>query len=182
MVKPRLRAPADVHGAVDVGLGPLHDLAKLLPIVHLLKVQKLYGGTRDDHAVVFLVADVVKGLVEGEEMLLRRVLGLVGLSADEGQLDLQGGISQDSRDLRFGLDLFGHEIEKHDTQRTDVLGNGSRLGHHKDIFIGKGLHGRQIIGDFNGHFKSSPVFIRSPEPARYRRSGRRDPQVRGKRE
>ena len=50
---------------MDVGLGPVHDLAELAPVVHRFKVHDLHGGTGDDEAVVILVLDLVEGGIEG---------------------------------------------------------------------------------------------------------------------
>ena len=37
LVKAGLRAPANMECRVNMGLAPLHDLAKLLPIIHFFK-------------------------------------------------------------------------------------------------------------------------------------------------
>ena len=68
-------------------------------------------------------------------MLLCCVGGLIGLGANQGQLDLKRGVAEDSRDLCFGLDLLGHEVEKEYLQGTDVLCDRSSLGHYKYIFV-----------------------------------------------
>ena len=65
IVQSGLGTPTDVEGGVDVGLGPVHELAELAPVVHRFKVHDLHGGTGDDEAVVILVLDLVEGGIEG---------------------------------------------------------------------------------------------------------------------
>ena len=43
VVKSRLSAPADVEGGVNILSAPLKDLAKLLPVVNLFKLQFFDG-------------------------------------------------------------------------------------------------------------------------------------------
>ena len=69
-----LCAPADMQGAVDVGLAPLHYFDELVPILNLLKGHMLDGCAGDDEAVVIVVLYVVKDLVEGQKVLLSHVL------------------------------------------------------------------------------------------------------------
>ena len=38
IVQSGLGTPTDVEGGVDVGAGPVHDLAQLVPVVHVGKV------------------------------------------------------------------------------------------------------------------------------------------------
>ena len=89
VVKPRLRPPADVEGGGHVCLCPLHDPAKLLPVVHLFKRQVFHRRAGDNHSVILFVAEVIKGVVEVYKMLLRRVFGLVGVGFHQIHLDLQ---------------------------------------------------------------------------------------------
>ena len=78
VVQSRLCPPTNVEGAGHVGLAPLHDIAKLFPVIHFLKRHMLHRRARDDQAVVFLVLDLVKGLVKCQHMLGRGVLGFMG--------------------------------------------------------------------------------------------------------
>ena len=59
---------------MNVGDAPIHDLAKLFPIGDLFELHLLNGSSRDDKSVVIVVLNVVKGAVEGEHMLCRRIL------------------------------------------------------------------------------------------------------------
>ena len=73
--KPRLGAPADVQGGVDVLLAPLHDLAQLVPVFHVAEVQVFDRCAGDNHAVIGAVFDLVEGAIEGAQMILVDVLG-----------------------------------------------------------------------------------------------------------
>ena len=114
VVQPRLSAPADVKGGVDVRLGPLHDLAQLRPVVHLLKGKVLHRRAGDDQAVKGPVPHLVKGFVEGQHVGLGGVLGHVAAGGDQLQLDLDGGVAQHPGQLGLGLDLGGHQVQQQD--------------------------------------------------------------------
>ena len=59
-------------------LAPFHDLLQLFPIAYLFKGHIFNGCTGDDHAVKFSVLQFIKGLVKGQQVFLRGVLGFVG--------------------------------------------------------------------------------------------------------
>ena len=134
IVEAGLGAPADVEGGVDMGFGPGHDLAELLPVVHLGKVQILHRGAGDNHAVEVLAPDLVKGGVEGLQMVLIRVLRLVAGGAQEFHLYLEGGVGELSQDLGLRDDFCGHQVENQYIQRADVLVHGPVFRHDKDVF------------------------------------------------
>ena len=140
-----------MHGAMNVSQAPIHDLAKLLPIVHLLKRHHFYRCARNDHTVVILVLDIGKGLVKRQKMLLGGILRKMGLGAYQRQLDLQGGVSEKTGKLRFCLDFLGHKGKQHNTKRTNILRNGTRLGHCENVLVRKRLHRGEIVGNFNRH-------------------------------
>ena len=52
VVKPRLRAPADVEGGVDVRLRPFHDLAQFVPVLHFLKLEVFHRRAGDDEMCI----------------------------------------------------------------------------------------------------------------------------------
>ena len=85
VVEPRLGPPADVEGRVDMAFGPLHDLAELLPVLHLLEGQVLHRRAGDDEAVEVPAAHVVEVAVEGEHMLLGGVLSTPWLRRADGR-------------------------------------------------------------------------------------------------
>ena len=134
VVETCLSAPADVHGAGDVGLGPFHHLTEFIPVFHFLKVQKFHGSSGDDHAVVVVFFDVVKGIVEGDEMLHGSVLWMMGSRDQQIQLHLNGCVSDKTCDLGLSLYFFGHQIEQKYFKRTDLLSSSSGFRHYEDIF------------------------------------------------
>ncbi len=64
VIQRRLGTPADMQGAVDMGLAPLHDAAQLVPIPHLLKFQLLHRCAGDDKAVEILLLNFFEAAVE----------------------------------------------------------------------------------------------------------------------
>ena len=111
VVQPRLGAPADMEGAVDMTFRPLHDLAEFVPVVHLFKLHEFDRRTGDDHSVVIIIPDLIEGLVEGQHMFLRNIVRLVGAGLQQLHLHLQRGISQQPCELCFSLDLRRHQVQ-----------------------------------------------------------------------
>ena len=58
---------------MDIGFAPLHDLAQLVPVVHLFKSHLLHRRPGDDHAVKFSVLQLIKGLIKGQQMFLGNI-------------------------------------------------------------------------------------------------------------
>ena len=154
-VKPRLGAPADVEGGVDVGAGPVHNLAQLVPIVHLLKLQVLHRRAGDNHAVELLVPHLVKGGVEGLQMGDVGVLGGVAPGLEQLDVDLEGGVGQLAQQLGLGDDFGGHQVEDEQVQGADVLVQGAALRHDKDILALQHAGGGEGVGNPNGHGQAS---------------------------
>lgn len=155
-VKPRLGAPADVQSGVDMVLGPLHDLQQLIPVVHLVKVQILHRGAGDDHPVEVPVLYRLEGGVEGLQMILVRVLGLVAGRPQQLHLNLKRRVGQLSEQLGLGDDLGGHQIENQDAQGADVLMNGAVFRHDENVFTVQHGTGRKRIWDSDGHTDQPP--------------------------
>jgi hypothetical protein len=88
-------------------------------------------------------------------MILGCIFGAMGCGVHKLQLYLQGSIPQNAAQLRFGCDLGGHQIQKHDLKGADILGSCPIFRHHKYILALQHLSGRQVIGDLNGHGKFS---------------------------
>ena len=153
--QPRLRPPADVEGAVDVGLGPRHDLAQLRPVVHLLKLQVLHRRAGDDKAVIFVVLDLLKGGVEGFQMRHVGVMPHVAGCLQQLHLDLKRRVGQLAQQLGLGDDLGGHEVEDKHLQRTNILMKRPVFGHGEDVLRVQRLAGGQGVRDANGHGPTS---------------------------
>ena len=111
VVESGLSTPADMQGGVDVGAGPLHDLAQLVPIVHVSEIQVFYGGTGDDHTVVLTVFDLIKCRIEGGEMVGIGVLRHMAGGVQQLHLDLEGGVGQLAQQLSLRDDLGGHQVQ-----------------------------------------------------------------------
>ena len=151
IIQTRLRAPANVEGGIDVVLRPFHDLAQLLPVVDLLKGNLLHGSARDDQTVKGLVPDLVKGLVEGGEVVRRCIFGGVRRHLQQLDIHLQRTVAKQAQELGFGGDFGGHEVEDEDFQRTDVLSERDLIGHDKDVLTLQYLDRGQIALNLNRH-------------------------------
>ena len=151
IVKPRLRAPADVKRRVDVCLRPLHDPAQLRPVVDLFKRKVLHRRAGDDEAVKILVLHLVKRLVKRQHVLLRGIFRYMAPRRDELELNLQGSVSEHAGKLRLRVDLRRHQVQKQNAQRANVLRDGARFGHHEDVFLPERLGRGELIGNFNRH-------------------------------
>ena len=155
VIQRRLCAPADVERGIDVGFRPLEDLTQLVPVVHVFKVHLFHRRACDDHAVVFLVLDLVKRLIKMQHVLGGRVFAFVRSRLQQLNIHLQGRITQQAQQLRFGLDLGRHQVENQDFQRTDVLRLCARRRHNKNVFALQPLLCRQTVVNFNGHSATS---------------------------
>ena len=150
-VEPRLCAPADVEGGVDMTAGPLHDLTQLVPILHLGEVQVFHRRAGDDHAVVFPPPDLIEGGVKGLQVVLVDVLGTITGSPEQLYLDLEGRVGQLAQDLCLGDDLGGHQVEDEHLQGPDILVQSPVFGHDEDILPFQGGAGGEGVGNFDGH-------------------------------
>ena len=61
------------------------------------------------------------------------------------------GILSQAGELSLGFDLFGHQVEQKNAQRTDILCRGARFGHDENVFVIEYLDGGKIVRNFNGH-------------------------------
>ena len=148
-----LCAPADMERGVNMGFGPFHDLRQLVPVIHLLEVHFLDRSTGDDKTVIVIVLDFIKGGIELEQMILRRVGGLIGAGLHQIHLDLKRSVGKAAQDLRFSSDFGRHEIEQGDAQRTNILCHRAVLRHYKNVLALKNCAGRQTVLYFNRHEK-----------------------------
>ena len=110
IVETRLSAPANMESGVNVGFGPFHDLAQLIPVVYVGKIQILHRGTRDDHTVILPVLDLIKGGVEGGEVTGVGILRDMAESVQQLYLNLKRGVGEFTQQLGLRYDLGGHQI------------------------------------------------------------------------
>ena len=151
VVQHRHAAPADAHGRVHVGLGPVEDLAQLVPVADRLEVEVLDRRAGDDEPVEAALARLAERLVEGLEVRGRGVLRLVLGHADQRQLDLQRRRADDAGELGLGLHLLRHQVEEPDLQRADVLAQRRLLRHDHHALAPEHVVGGQGRGDLDRH-------------------------------
>ena len=156
-VEAGLGTPADMERGVDMGLGPLHDFAQLIPVVHLGEVQILHRSAGDDHTVIAPVTDLVKGGIKGGQMVLVGVVGLIAGGAQQLHRHLKRGVGELAQDLGFGYDLRGHQVQNEHIQWTDVLVHGPVFCHDEDILAFQRRTGGKGVWDLDGHRWDLPV-------------------------
>ena len=64
---------------------------------------------------------------------------------------LKRRIAQNSRKLGLRIDFYGHEIQKQDLQRTDILRHGTGFRHEEDVFFFQRFCGGKLVWDFDRH-------------------------------
>ena len=140
-----------MESGIDVGFGPGHDLAELVPVIDIGEVKIFNGSAGDNKTVELLVLHLIEGTVEGFHMLCADVDGDMGSDAEEGQFDLERGIGEKADDLVFRGDLGGHEVEDRDLQGTDILRGGAEFVHDEDVLRLKDFAGGKAGGDLYRH-------------------------------
>ena len=111
----RMTSPLGIALGKDIaGTAQVADLCKmphlLVTICHLLKLHLLDGRTCDNQTIPILLLYLVEGFIEGKQMILRCVFGFVASGMNQLQLNLQGGIAQETGKLCFGIDFCRHEV------------------------------------------------------------------------
>ena len=110
VIKSSLRAPTYVEGRIDIDAAPIHDLGELMPIRNVFEVKQFDGRPGDYESVILLSTNVLEGAVELRQVVLRSVGWGIGLCIYEVDLDLQRSIAEQTKQLRFGDVLDGHEV------------------------------------------------------------------------
>ena len=155
VVEARLRTPADMERRIAVLLAPLHDLGDLFPVGDLLEGHLLDGRTRDDEAIILLVAHLGERAVEFRKIVLRRMLRHIRLRIDEVDLDLQRRIAQKTQKLRLRHRLVRHEVQDQKPKWSDVLAVGAFRIHDEDVLTLQHMRRRQAIRYFDRHETAS---------------------------
>ena len=135
-------------------LGPVDDLAQLVPVVDLLERHLLDRRAGDDQAVVVVVPEVLERVVELDQVILGDVLRLVGRDAHEVDVHLQRRLGDQAQDLGLGLDLLGHEVEDRHAQGADVLLARGLLVQREDGLLVQRCLGGKAVGNVDGHLGS----------------------------
>ena len=89
-------------------LRPCKDVAKFVPIIHVFKIDLFNRSACHDEAVVIVVANVGKLLVEHFDVLARSVFAHMSVGFNEVKLDLQRSVGEESQQVGFGHDFEGH--------------------------------------------------------------------------
>lgn len=157
IVEGGLSTPADVQGGINVGQRPPHDFAELIPVVHLFKRHLFHRRAGDDQTVKPLGADLVKGFIEFEQVLAGGVFGNMAAHLQQFNVALDGRVAEQPQQLGFGFNLFRHQVEDGDVQRTNILAVSALLIHDKDVFFLKNSRGRQCGGYIDRHWDGSSL-------------------------
>lgn len=108
IVEPRLGPPANVQGGVDVGAAPRHNLAQLVPVVHLGEVQVLHRCAGDNHAIELPSLHLVEGGIKGGQVVAVRVAGPIARGLKQFHLNLKRRVGELAQKLGLGGNLGGH--------------------------------------------------------------------------
>ena len=162
VIKPRLRSPADMEGAGYMGFGPLHDLAKLLPVIYFFKRDLLHRCACDDQTIVFVVLQLIEGIIKLVQMSDGGVHGYMAVHFHKGHIHLQGRVGQRTQQMQLRVLLDRHQVQNTDLQRTHVLMQGPVLVHDKNIFIIQNIPCGKIALYFNRHFFILQVLLMLP--------------------
>ena len=106
---------------MDVRLGPFHNGTQLLPVRNLFKLHLLHRSTGDNHSIKVLLTNILKNLIKFEKVVRRGIFRGVGSGLQKFHIHLKRRIAEHTQQLAFGINLFGHQIENQNSQRTDVL-------------------------------------------------------------
>ena len=121
------------------------------PIVNLLKLHLFNRRTRYDHAVKIFILIMIEGLIKCRQMLLGNILRFVSCRVHKIKLNLERRVTEKTGKLCFGIYFCGHEIEKKDAERTDILRDRTVFRHHKYVFLLKHSRCRKLVWYFNRH-------------------------------
>ena len=90
-------------------------------------------------------------------MFLGGVAGNMGARVHQFDLYLQRGIAQQAGKLCFRVDLCGHQVQDEQLQRADILRDGTRFGHHEDVFFRERPDGGQLVWNLDGHGRTASL-------------------------
>ena len=151
MIKTGLCRPAQENSRGYMFCSPVHDLCKLLPVIHLLEFHLLYRCSGNDHSIVFITFKFRKSLVKFIQMTHRSILGLMALHCHKSHIYLQRSVGKGTQKLQFCLLLQRHQIQDQDLNRTDILMGCTGFIHHKYIFFFQNFFYGQIALYLNRH-------------------------------
>ena len=94
MLKGCLGPPANEKAGPHVGPTPIQDFGQLLPVGDVFPIQSLNGGAGNDEAIEFVGIYFIPGLIKGQKVIFARILGLVGVGREKGDVDLEWGVPE----------------------------------------------------------------------------------------
>ena len=116
VVEGGLCSPANIECGDDVARSPVHDVAELWPIAHLLKGKMLQRSACNDESVPVLLLDLLKIGIIGLHVLLRGSLISLPTDFERHKHDVYACSAQHAHDVALGDLLLGHEVEQKDFQ------------------------------------------------------------------
>ena len=126
--------PADMEGRKDMGLRPIHNLRKFLPVFHLGEVHLFYRRTGDDHAVIILLLNIPKLYIKRIKMRRTGMCRLMTGDFHKCNFRLYRKVRKYTKKIQLRVLFQRHKIQNQNLERTNVLGDRTVLIHHKDIF------------------------------------------------
>jgi hypothetical protein len=75
--------------------------------------------------------------------------------SDEGQLHLKRRRADQARELCFGRDLVGHQVQEPNMERADILPHRVGFLHDHHAFVFENPAGGEIVVNLDGHWRLS---------------------------
>ena len=125
---------------------PRKDFRDFPPVADILIFQLLHRRAGDYHAVVLLLTHLAKVEIEHHHVLDRRILRRMTTELHKADLQLEGGIRQQTDKVGLCRNLQRHQVENGNLQRTDVLRMGAGIIHHEDVLLLQQVYGRKPVG------------------------------------
>lgn len=90
-------------------------------------------------------------------MLARHMGGRMAGGVQQGQLHLNGAVGQQPGQLGLGGNFGGHQVQRQNPQRADLLAFGPLAVHYKYVFLPQRRIGGQVLRDDQRHGSLTPL-------------------------
>ena len=130
---------------------PVEDIRQLVPIGYIFILNLFHRSTRDNHAVILMMAHLLEISVECAHVLHRRVLRGVALDLHQRQFDLKRRVGKQTNQVGFRSNLQGHQVQYGNAQRTNILRSRPEVIHHEYILFLQQIYCRQCFGYIKRH-------------------------------
>ena len=124
-----------------MGTGPGKDIGNLIPVAHLLVLELFDGSPGDDHAIELLGTHLLELTVEHHHVLNGCILGSMALELHKTDVELKGGVGEQTDQVCLCGNLQRHQVEDDYFQRADILRMGTGIVHHEDILMFQQVNG-----------------------------------------